>query len=312
MKTIFVSPQGKIKKFKNLVVAIGIFDGVHRGHQRLIAKTITQARNIKGTSGVLTFFPHPVQVLNKRFDLSLLVSLPHRLRLIEKLGVDVCFIVTFTNKFAAITAEDFVKGYLFDRLGAREVFIGRNFHFGKGRDGNSQTMTMAARKHSIKVHAIEPVCDRQKTISSSLLRNLIKEGEISAAQRYLGRPISVFGQVIHGDHRGRRFRTPTANIDAGPEILLPAGVYVANVLIGAKTFRGVANIGFCPTFTKEKERKVEVHILDFSKDIYGQFIELYFLKKIRNEKRFLSKEHLCEQIEKDKEEARQYFLKKIL
>jgi len=310
MKTIFIRSEKCLPRFKNPVVAVGIFDGIHRGHQKLIAKTITRARKIRGTSAVLTFFPHPVQVLNKHFDLSLLVSLPHRLRLMEKLGIDVCFVVKFTKKFATMSAEDFVRKYLSNLLRATEVVIGRNFHFGKNRDGNSDLLKVAARQYNIKVHALKSVCYQKDIISSSLLRSLIKSGSLSLAEKYLGRPVSAFGRVVYGDRRGRLLGIPTANIDAGQEILLPAGVYAAKIFLADQVFYGVANIGYCPTFKRDKKRKVEVHIFDFHKNIYGKHIEISFLKKIRDEKRFLLQEHLCNQIEHDKKEARKYFARR--
>ncbi|MFA6378727.1 MAG: bifunctional riboflavin kinase/FAD synthetase [Candidatus Omnitrophota bacterium] len=307
MKTIFIHSQKRLQKFKNPVVAIGIFDGIHRGHQVLIKKTIARAKKINGTSIVLTFFPHPVQVLNKHFDLSLLVSLPHRLRLIEEMGIDVCVVVRFTRRFATMTAEDFVKKYLSRLLGAHEVVIGRNFHFGKNRNGNSELLRAASGRYDIKVHALKSVCYQKSIISSSLLRSLIKGGDLSLARKYLGRFVSISGYVVHGDQRGRRLGVPTANINQGQEILPPTGVYIVDVFCLGKLWQGVANIGYRPSFKRNKKRNIEVHIFNFNKNIYGKGIEIRFLKRIRDEKRFLLPEHLCDQIELDKSEARKYF-----
>ncbi len=309
MKTIYISSPKRLKKFKNPVVAIGIFDGLHRGHQKLIKKAIARAKAINGTSVVLTFFPHPVQVLNKQFDLSLLVSLNHRLRLIEAMGVDVCLVVRFTRAFAKTRAEDFVRKYLFTMIGAKEVFVGQNFHFGKNRNGNSIVLKSVAKKDQIKVHVLSPVCSKQNIISSSLLRILVKSGKLSLARKYLGRVVSIFGCVAHGDRRGRRLGVPTANINSAEEILPPVGVYIVEVLWSGQALHGVANIGYRPSFKKEKKRNIEVHILDFKKNIYGAWIEVRFLKRIRDEKKFLTKDHLCAQIEHDQKQAYQYFAK---
>jgi riboflavin kinase/FMN adenylyltransferase len=307
MKTIFIPSSKNVRKFKNLALAIGIFDGIHRGHQKLIKETIAKAKKINGTSGVLTFFPHPVQVLNKHFDLSLLVSLPHRLKLIEALGIDVCFVVHFTKKFATMKAEDFVKRYLFHLLGARDVFIGSNFHFGKKREGNSLVLKTAAKTCKINVHTLSPVCYQKNIISSSSLRALVKNGELSLAEKYLGRAVSAFGHIVHGDARGHRLGIPTANINSGQEILPPVGVYIAEILYANQIYRGIANIGYRPSFKKRKKKNIEVHIFNFKQDIYGQNIEIRFLKKMREEKRFQLKEHFCDQIEHDKQEALRYF-----
>jgi len=313
MKTIFIKSSKQIKnikRFKNLVVAIGIFDGIHRGHQRLIKSAISRARKIRGTSAVLTFFPHPVQVLNKRFDLSLLVSLPHRLRLIEDLGVDVCFVVSFTKKFSYLTAEDFTKEYLFNSLNVKEVFIGKNFHFGRNCGGNSEILKLIARQYKINVHILSSVCYKKNVISSSLLRTLIKKGDLSLSREYLGHPVSAFGRVVHGDGRGRLLGVPTANINSEQEILPPTGVYITEVRWGNKILHGVANIGYRPSFKKEKKRSVEAHIFNFQENIYGENIEIRFLKKIRDERKFVHEDHLRNQIALDKKEAQEYFLKR--
>ena len=309
MITIPIHLQKNIKKIKNPVVAIGVFDGVHLGHQRLIAKAIQRAKKLKGTSVVLTFFPHPVQVLNKKFEMSLLMSLAHRLKIIESLGADVCLVVHFTKQFSKLTAEDFVKKYLGHFLNAREVMIGKNFHFGKNRNGNSYVLKAIAKKYNIHVNILSSVCYRHHVISSSRLRAFVKKGNLLLAKKYLGRDVSAFGEVVHGDQRGVHLGFPTANINSGREIVPPCGVYIVRIFLEGKLFQGVANIGHRPSFKKKSNKVIETHILNFNRNIYGKNIEIQFLKKIRNEKRFFHPQDLCIQVAKDKDRARQYFSK---
>lgn len=307
MRIISVRSSGDIKSFKNPVAALGVFDGVHCGHQKLIAKTIQRAAQLRGTSVVVTFFPHPVQVLNKKFNLSLLMSLAHRLCMIERLGVDVCFVVHFTRTFAHLTAEKFIQKYLKDGLGTKEIFIGENFHFGKNRGGNRWALQKLAKKFNIHANILPSVCYHHHVISSSRLRVLVKKGNLKLARKYLGRDVSVLGEVVHGDHRGLGLGFPTANINTGCEIVLPNGVYVVRVILAGRRFNAVANIGHRPSFKKKSNKVIEVHIFKFNRNIYGRIIEVQFLSKIRDERKFLHPDDLCAQVSKDKARALRYF-----
>ncbi|MCX5681269.1 MAG: riboflavin biosynthesis protein RibF, partial [Candidatus Omnitrophica bacterium] len=243
------------------------------------------------------------------FDLSLLVSLTHRLRIIESLGVDVCMVVHFTKQLAKLTAQNFAKKYLVDLLNAKEIFIGKNFHFGKNRNGNNDILRLIARRYQVRVNILKSVCYQNNIVSSSRLRVLIRDGNLLLAKKYLGRSVSVFGQVVHGDGRGRRLGFPTVNINSGPEILPPLGVYIVEVILNGKLFQGVANIGHRPSFKRKSNKIIEAHIFNFNKNIYGRNIEIRFLRKIRDERKFDRPEDLSFQIEKDKKEALQYFSK---
>lgn len=307
MRIIPVGSSSDLKRFKNPVVALGVFDGVHRGHQKLIAKTIQRSAQLKGTSAVLTFFPHPVQVLNKKFNLSLLMSLSHRLCIIERLGIDVCFVVHFTRSFAHLTAEQFIQKYLKDGLGAKEILIGANFHFGKNRGGNRRALQKLTKKYSIRANILPSVCYHHHVISSSRLRALVKRGNLKLAKKYLGRDVSALGEIVHGDHRGLRLGFPTANINTGREIVLPNGVYVVRAILSGRIFDGVANIGHRPSFEKKSNKVIEVHLFKFHQNIYGKTMEVQFLKKLRNEENFSRPEDLCAQVEKDKLRALRYF-----
>lgn len=309
MRVIFLDRQKVFPKFSYLVAAIGVFDGVHRGHQRLIRNAVIRARKMSGTAAVMTFFPHPVHVLYHKHAVSLLVSLEHRLRLIEDLGADVCIVMPFTKVFAKLSAESFVSQFLVKKIGAKEIFIGRNFHFGKDRIGNSIALRSIARDYSIRTNILNSICYRRDVVSSSRLRRLVQSGDLALAEKYLGRKVSLVGRVIRGDQRGQKFGIPTANINCGPEILPPLGVYIVRVQVACRSYRGVANIGYRPSFTTSQKKNIEVHLFDFQKKIYGKKIEVQLLKKIRNEKRFRSPHDFIAQFQKDKSTALEFFRK---
>ncbi len=309
MFKILLDRQKKIKQFVRPVVAIGIFDGVHRGHQKLILRAVARARQISGTSIVLTFFPHPVHVLYRKKDLSLLVSLEHRLRLIQQLGVDACMVVPFTKEFAKLSAEDFVRDYLFCKIEAKEIFIGQNFHFGRKRKGDSKALQSLTKMYAIRANVIKSVCCGGNVVSSSRLRHLVKDGNFSLAKKYLNREITFVGHVVRGDQRGRALGIPTANINCGPEILPPLGVYIVCAVVGGQKCEGIANVGYRPSFESSRKKNIEVHLFDFHRNIYGQRIEIQFLKKIRNEKKFLSPCNFLHQFQRDKNIAIDFFLK---
>ena len=263
---------GRLKSpFKNSVLAIGVFDGLHIGHQELIKKTIERAKAIGGTSIVLTFSPHPVHVLHPEIHLPLIVSLPYRLKLIEELGVDISLVIRFTKQFSKLSSEKFIKEYLVKFLAAKEVFVGDDFRFGQNRSGTLDYFKEAAKIYGFKVHGVHPVGGSQHKISSTDIRNLISEGKLDEAKQFLGRPVSIMGVVKKGEQRGRILGFPTANIEWHDEILPPLGVYAVGVEIDKKVFRGMANLGRRPTFKAAKSPvNIEVHIFDFNKNIYGK------------------------------------------
>ena len=301
---------GKVKSaLKNTVAAIGVFDGVHKGHQELIRKTVASARRNNAKSLVVTFHPHPVEVLHKR-ELSYLVSLPYRLELIKALGVDYVLVITFTRKFAQLKPEEFVKKYLVKQLGVREVFVGDDFRFGENRSGDVDLFTAMGEKHGFQVnhmHLIKKISEADK-ISSSRLRELISAGKLHEAASMLGRPVSVMGQVIRGDGRGKTIGYPTANLQWERSILPPRGVYIVQVHFKNRCYQGMANIGVRPSFQNKNARvSLEVHILNFKKNIYDKPLIVEFLQKIRDEQRFPSVPSLVDQIRLDEQTARRYF-----
>jgi len=300
---------GKVKRnLKNPILAIGVFDGLHLGHRYLIEKAVRRARRIRRASMVMTFFPHPSHILKPASYLPFLVSLRHRLKLIAELGVDVCWVVNFTKKFSNLKAARFIEEYIIDSIKPKEIFIGRNFRFGHSRQGDVRLLKGFGDIYGFKVNAVSPKKSSGDTVSSTRIRKLIVAGKIAMARRLLGRPVSILGQVRKGDGRGEILGFPTANINPFRQVIPPCGVYMAEVVVDNKTYRGMANIGRRPSFYKEKAAiNVEVHIFKFKKNIYRKEIEIKFLKKIRPEKEFASKENLVRQLKADEEKIKSLF-----
>ena len=299
-----MSGLGRVK-IKRSCVAIGIFDGVHRGHQMLLAAMVKEARRRKAVPVVITFFPHPAHVLSSSAKIIYLVSLRHRFKLLETLGVKVCIVIRFTPAFAAIEPEAFIRRTLVGRLGVQAIFVGEDFRFGKDRRGGLALFKHLGETCGYAAYGVAPLRAGRGPISSTRLRALIASGKLSAAQRLLGRPFSILADVVQGRGRGRLLGYPTANLRLGPGILPPHGVYAVQVSVKGKIRRGIANLGVRPTF-KEKKPTVhlEVYIFDLNQNLYGQTLEVHFIKKIRNERVFRTPQDLVRQIRADERKAR--------
>lgn len=306
MKVIY--GVGRVKPaLTNTVAAIGIFDGVHKGHQWLIRQMVASARRKSSKSLVVTFHPHPVEVLHHR-KVSYLVSLAQRLELIKKLGVDAVLVIKFTSQFSRLGPEDFVRRYLVKSLGVKEVFVGDDFRFGENRSGDVVSFEQLGIKYGFKVRHMRPVKKTAEKISSSWLRELIVGGRLQEASSMLGRNVSVAGMVVHGSARGKRLGYPTANIKINSGILPAQGVYVVRVDLNGKKVSGVANIGNRPSFPgRHTNMCCEVHMFNFNKNIYGHRLEVEFLKRIRDEQKFSSVDQLVTQIRQDEKFALKYF-----
>ncbi len=294
-----------LKKLKNPVVALGVFDGVHRAHIRILRSAVRQAAQIKGQSAVLTFWPHPQKEPS-------LYSLKHRLNLIAGQGIDTAFVLDLNKGLSEFSADKFVKTILVNKLGVRYVFVGENFRFGKFAHGNVAVLKKLADLYHFKLRAFSIIKINHKPVSSSYIRRLISSGNFKKAAYVLSRPVGILGTVIRGVSLGRQLGFPTANINPHHEILPPPGIYSVKVILNKKVMHGICYIGSRPTFktknksTLDKSDSVEVYIFDFSKNIYGKDIEINFVEKIRNEKKFISKEALIKQIEKDISCARRH------
>jgi len=291
------------RRYKNPVVAIGVFDGLHRGHQKLIEKSVQRAKEIHGTAFVVTFDPHPVQMLRPEVHLPTLLSLSYRLRLIKDMGVDVCLVIHFTKKFSQLNPDQFISHYLCHAINPKEIFVGYDFRFGKDRTGSLVLFQEKGRAYGFKVNIIQAVRSGQKAISSTLIRSLISSGQLKQASHLLGRPVSLMGKVIKGDARGKTLGYPTANINPQCEVIPPRGVYAVRILIGNSKYFGMCNIGQRPSFKKSSRLSIEVHIFNFHRNIYNKEIIVDFIKKIREEKMFNSRDALIHQLAKDEKKA---------
>lgn len=304
---IFNGIKAVAGKFSNSVVAIGVFDGVHLGHQLLIRKAVVRAKVLGGTAIVMTFNPHPVHVLRPENHLPLLASLDFRLKLIASLGVDATVVVRFTKAFSSLAPEQFISRYLSKPFSPREVIVGDDFRFGQNRAGTIAVFEHAGQINGFKVVSLKTQSQGHKRFSSTAARDWIAVGHLKKAAAILGRPVSLLGCVVKGDQRGRTLGYPTANIIPAGEILPPQGVYCVRVRKGLRSFYGMANIGVRPSFHKTDRLNVEIHILDFKENLYGAEIIVEFLHKIRNELYFSSSLDLVARLKKDEVFSRAWF-----
>jgi riboflavin kinase / FMN adenylyltransferase len=290
--------------FEKSVVTLGNFDGLHLGHQELIGKVIARAREIGAASVVVTFRPHPLKILAPEKCPPLISIYEEKIRLFEKLGIDVLVKIPFTRDFAKMSPEDFVKNILCDALGAKEIFVGYNYRFGRGREGTIATLKTLGEKFDFSVREVEQVSLKGEVISSTKIRHLLSDGEVEHAARLLGRTYAITGIVVRGDGRGKGLGFPTANIAPKHSIVPADGVYAVRLFVRDKFYDGIANIGLRPTFGKNV-LAIEVHIFEFNEDIYGEEISLYFVGRIRKERKFAAAADLIKQIHADIETARQ-------
>jgi len=284
---------GRIKEFCRPVVALGVFDGLHLGHRNILKAAVKKAAQIKGTSLVVTFFPHPQGKES-------LYSLEHRLRLIAELGVDVCVVINFTRSFAKITAQDFIVEILIKKICVNFVYVGKNFRFGYKASGDYRLLEASAKKYKFGLKLFKVVKYAGFSVSSTAIRKLIKDSKIKIAQKLLGRRVSVLGTVIKGSRLGRKLGFPTANLMAHHEIIPSDGIYAVEVLVFKKKYNGICYIGKRPTVhLKNRAKRIEVHLFKFHKNIYGLVLELQFIKLIRLDWKFANLKDLTSQIQKD-------------
>ena len=287
------------------VLTIGVFDGVHRGHQHLISSAVARAGVLGFQSAVLTFDPHPDFVLHPDRGRLYLSSLERRATLIAALGVDVLVVLPFGTETTALSAAMFVD-QICTALPLRELWVGYDFALGRRREGDLARLGELGRERGFTVHPVEPLLIEGGPVSSSRIRAALGEGDVVLAERLLGRFFSVEGVVVEGDKRGRTIGFPTANVAFDNQLTLPAdGVYVCEVEVGDTHHRAVTNVGVRPTFDGVR-RTVEAHLLDFNGDLYGQHIGVTFRQRLRGEKKFNGIGELIEQITRDAQAAREY------
>ena len=298
-----------LSDFPNLsfpVVTSGTFDGVHLGHQTIIARLKELSLKFDGHSVVITYHPHPRMVLQpNNTELELLNTLPEKIARLEQLGVDHLLIIPFDNTFASLTSEDFIRKILVDVVHTRKLVIGYDHHFGKNREGSFDHLLEYGPKYGFEVEEIPAQDIDQVAVSSTKIREALRKGDIQAANRYLGYAYPFNGKVMKGRQLGRKIEFPTANLEIVPDRkLIPAnGVYAVNVIVENAIYNGMMNIGFRPTVSDEKLRTIEVHIFDFDNDIYEKEIKVRMITRIRDESRFNGIDELREQLKKDKLEA---------
>jgi riboflavin kinase/FMN adenylyltransferase len=292
---------------KKSVVTIGIFDGVHIGHQAVIRKMVRRARAIGAVSIAVTFDPHPLKVLGSGNLVPSLMSLKHRVNIIKGLGVDRVIVIKFSKILSGMRPDGFIKNIIRKGLNAREIFVGEDFRFGKGAGADMKALKHIGEAVGLKISPVKSVKRSGLVISSSEIRRLVVAGKIKEASNLLGRPFSILGTVVSGAKLARILGYPTANVNPHHEAMPPSGVYAVRVRLGKKLCNGVMNIGVRPTFYnhgKDMEPSIEVHIFSFDGDIYGRDLEILFVRRMRAEKKFNTIDSLIEQVKRDEKAAK--------
>lgn len=298
-------------KIKNPFVTVGTFDGVHLGHQHIFKRLKEISQQNDGESVVITFWPHPRMVLNHTDDTVLMINtIEEKIELIEQQGIDNFIILPFTKEFSQLSSREFIHDYLHKALAIKGLIVGYDHRFGRDRLGNFDILKECAIKYNFLIEKIDAFDINGENISSTKIRNILLNGEIENATGYLSRNFTISGKVTNGYKIGRNIGFPTANIapDSPVKLIPKDGVYAVKVLIDNKTYNGMLNIGLRPTFNQNNnDKSIEVHIINFEGDIYGDSVKISFFKRIRNEMKFNSIDDLISQLKKDKEHVEKYF-----
>ena len=284
------------------VLTLGNFDGVHLGHQAIFKKVIERTREINGTSIVFTFEPHPLKVLAPERSPRMLNTFHGKMKLLAAAGIEIVICANFTRTFAEQHPEDFARDVLFKQIGVREVYVGYDYAFGKGREGSIESLKEMGRTFGFEVGVVEAVQVNDIVVSSSVIRDLISAGSVEEAAGLLGRRYAVEGEVVHGSHRGQTLGFPTANLKIANELIPAHGVYAVLAQVEYQTIKGVASIGVRPTFDAGPV-SIEVYLFDFHEGLYGKEIEVQFVKRLRGEEKFSNAGALVQQIRKDVQDA---------
>ena len=291
-------------RLRSPIVTWGVFDGVHRGHRRVLSQVLAWARTEGVSSALVTFDRHPEEVL-RGIRVPMVTPLGERLRLLGDLGLDFCLVLNFTLEFSKTTAEEFVRDLVAGRMGAKGIVLGHDSRFGKDRAGDIDFLTRLGRDVGLEVRHSEAEIFEGRPVSSSLIREAVLSGRLSQATYLLGRPPSVYGTVVKGDRRGTPLGFPTANLELHHAVRPPGGVYAAEVPLDGRVYRAVVNIGTRPTFRKDGAEVIETHLLDYGGgDLYGRNLEVRFLSRIRDEQKFDGPDSLRKQISSDILKAR--------
>ena len=280
------------------IITVGVFDGLHIGHQAVIQQVLTQAKKFQLASLVLTFDPPPLAFLAPERCPPFLTTLPKKVEILEQFGVDAVVFARFDADLQQMSPDTFVQQVLLQRLHARQVIVGYDWQFGKGRSGNAEALKQLGNRYQFSVMIVGPIELHDKPVHSTRVREAIAASRLDLVSELLGRRYSIIGEVIKGEGRGRQIGFPTANIDAANQMLPPNGVYAIQVKVEERIFDGVLNMGNRPTFDGEKFQ-IESHLFDFEEMVYGKEIEIFFIEKIRDERKFPNPEMLINQIKQD-------------
>ena len=290
------------------VLTLGVFDGLHLGHQLIMSTVVERARACHAVPTVITFDPHPRAVLHPESAPPLLQTFDQKVEAFDVLGIEQTIVIRFTKTFAQIEAENFLRDVVRDRLQAVEVYLGRGFAFGRNREGNIELLRRVSEQLGFRAEEVPEVRLRGQRISSSTIRKLLAEGRVNLARRMLGRPYGVEGRVVRGAERGRTIGFPTANLRPENRVIPRGGVYVTATLIEGAWRRSVTNIGTRPTFESDAaQASVETYVMDWTGDLYGDVVRVRFLHRLRDEQKFASIDELKRQIARDRDRASAYF-----
>ncbi len=301
------SAEGWIERFggsrKRTVVTIGNFDGVHLGHQKILSGVVERARANDLESAILTFYPHPACVLRPDAAPTLLMTLEQRLAAFDAMGINAALVLHFDAELAKISAEDFTKIFLIDTLRAKTILVGENFRFGNRQGGDVKLLQEIGRRSDFDVVIVPPVVANGVIVSSTAVRDALRDGRVEDAEPLLGRPFSLKGEIRPGTGKGRELVVPTLNLATDQETLPKNGVYATATVVGPRIYWSVTNVGVRPTFDGQK-LAIESHLFDFAEQLTSGKMEVIFLKRLRDERKFSGPEALREQVLRDVEQAR--------
>lgn len=303
---IVVGSLSELKKETNSVVTVGTFDGVHLAHQEIVREVVHRAKMKEGRSIVVTFEPHPKEVVGKLKDpIHLLTTIDERIELLHAQGVDVLLVINFTYEFSRLSSREFYEGFLVNGTGVSEVVVGYDHMFGRNREGSIEELIKIGQQFDFSVFAFHPYTVNGEVVSSTQVRKALAEGNVERAKAFLGREYSLQGTVVKGDGRGQTIGYPTANINPDSEKkMIPAkGVYLVGIKLEGRDYFGMMNIGVRPTVTNALQQTIEVHLFDFSETIYGKKLTIAFLRRLRDEQKFSSLEQLIHQLGNDKAQS---------
>jgi riboflavin kinase / FMN adenylyltransferase len=294
-----------LPQFKNAVLTIGTFDGVHKGHRAILQEVVNHAEQVNGESVLITFEPHPRKLLFPNQPLGIITPLSQKVRLIREAGIEHIVVAPFTKAFSALSAEAYIGEFLVNLFHPHSIVIGYDHHFGHDRMGDFHLLEKYSDVFNYTLIEIPEQLIEEAAVSSTKVRHAIMDGRMEDAAHMLGRNYSLSGEVVHGNKLGRTLGYPTANIHpAEPEQIIPAlGIYAIRAIHNGQSYKGMLSIGYNPTVSDKEELRIEANLFEFSKDIYHETVEIFFVKKLRDEQKFDSLDALKEQLHKDQEEA---------